>query len=152
MVSLRGWNLLLNRPNERVHVELVLGRDGYYWRILRYGSFGEILDLVVVRFRSLPVHDVYFVLNQDHVAKSYHLGGEHMLPVLSLRSLDVGRDDEHRAVHYGRAREHRYHQTMMTGTINETHRSQKLGRTVTVWTCLARRIVGWWLAGRALVE
>src|SRR5207302_9514707 len=90
MVSLRGWNLLLNRPNERVHVELVLGRDGYYRRILRDGSFGEILDLVVVRFRSLPVHDVYFVLNYDHVAKSYHLGGEQMLPVLSLCSLDVG--------------------------------------------------------------
>src|SRR6266446_8581085 len=123
MVSLRGWNLLLNRPNERVHVELVLGRDWYYWRILRDGSFGEILDLVVVRFRSLPVHDVYFVLNQDHVAKSYHLGGEHMLPVLSLRSLDVGRDDEHRAVHYGGAREHCDHETMVSRAVDEAYSS-----------------------------
>src|SRR5437879_13828429 len=121
MVSLRGWNLLLNRPNERVHVELVLGRDGYYSRILRYGSFGEILDLVVVRFRSLPVHDVYFVLNYDHVAKSYHLGGEHMLPVLSLWSLDVGGNDEHRAGHYGGAREHCVLGTVVSRAVDETY-------------------------------
>src|SRR5438093_13025698 len=100
MVSLRGWNLLLNRPNERVHVELVLGGYGYYWRILRYGSFCEIFDLVVVRFRSLPVHDVYFVVNYDHVAKCYHLGGGLMVAVSSLEILDVGGDDERRAVHY----------------------------------------------------
>src|SRR2546426_3251401 len=103
MVSLRGWNLLLNRPNERVHVEFVLGRDGYYWRILGYGSFCEILDLVVVCFCSLPVYDVYFVLNHDHVSEPYHLGGKHVFPVLCLRGLYVGGDDEERAIHYGRA-------------------------------------------------
>src|SRR5437773_12169893 len=101
MVSLRGWNLLLNRPNERVHVEPVVGGDGYYWRILRYASFCEMLDLVVVRFRSLPVHDDCFVLSYAHVAKSYRLGGEHMLPLLSLRNLDVGGNGEHRAVDDG---------------------------------------------------
>src|SRR6266571_8656440 len=114
---------LLNRPNERVHVELVLGGDGYYWRILRYGSFCEILDLVVVCFCSLLVHDVYFVLNSDHVAKSYHLGGEHVLPVLSLRSLDVGGNDEHRAVHYGGAREHCDHETMVSRAVDEAYGS-----------------------------
>ncbi len=90
MVSLGGRNLLLDRPDEGVHVEFVLGGDWYYRRILCDGSFGEILDLLVVGFRSLPINNVYLVLNYDHIAKTDHLGGEHVLPVLSLRGLHVG--------------------------------------------------------------
>ena len=41
---------------------------------------------------------------------------------------------------------------MMTRAIDKTHRSQKLGLTLTIRTDLARRIIGWRLTRRTLIE
>src|SRR5437016_11806164 len=128
-VHLRGLRLLagprrddlLNHHHQDVEVHIVVGRHRDDRPPLRDGPLGERLDLAVVLLRLLRVHDIDLVLHDHDLVDADDPEGHQVLLRLRLRDILVRRDHEEGAVHDRRAAQHRRHERLMSGGIDEGH-------------------------------
>src|SRR3990170_361465 len=110
---------LVDEHEEDVEVHVMVGRDGNDWRSLRDGPLDEVDNLLVVLTRLLRVDDVDLVLDHDDAVHTDDPEGHEVLFRLRLRALLVRGDHEERAVHDCRATQHRRHEGLVAGGIDE---------------------------------
>src|SRR5216117_2370779 len=112
---------LLDHHEQDVQVHIVVGAHGDDRRALGDGPLDERLNLLVVLLGLLRVDDVDLVLHDHDLVDADNPEGHQVLLRLRLRDVLVRRDHEQGAVHDRRAAQHRRHERLMSGRVDEGH-------------------------------
>src|SRR5438309_1970888 len=117
---------LLDHHQQDVQVHIVVGAHGDNRRAFGDGPLHERLDLLVVLLGLFRVDEVDLVLHDHDLVDADDPEGHQVLLRLRLRDILVRRDHEEGAVHDRRAAQHRRHERLMSGGIDEGHDPLKL--------------------------
>lgn len=102
-----------------VDVELELGGDGDDGRAVGDGAADELEDGVVVGGGAVFPHQVDLVLQDDDVVELHDLDGGQVLAGLGLGARLVAGNQQQGGVHDGGARQHRAHENVVAGAVDE---------------------------------
>mmetsp|Transcript_26170 Transcript_26170/g.53598 ORF Transcript_26170/g.53598 Transcript_26170/m.53598 type:complete len:270 (+) Transcript_26170:912-1721(+) len=86
---------------------------------VRHGPRHEFADLIVLRHGGVRLHQVDLVLQDDDVFQPHDFHGGQVLGGLGLGAGFVAGDQEEGGVHHRGAVEHRGHQNVVAGTVDE---------------------------------
>jgi hypothetical protein len=118
-IANRDRNLVNDVLDERVNVVPQLRRDGNDRSAVGYGALDELGDLLVVFVGLVLTNEVDFVLEDEDVLELHDLDRGQVLGGLGLRAGLVGGDEEEGGVHDGGTVEHRRHENVVTGAVDE---------------------------------
>src|SRR6266581_2946735 len=148
----RGRDALLDHHQQHVQVDVVVRAHRDDRRALCDGPLHERLDLAVVLLRLLRVDDVDLILDDHDLVDADDPERHQVLLRLRLRAILVRRDHEEGAVHDRRAAEHRRHERLVAGRVDEGHDPLQLRLHVVDLARVRVRVTRWLLTLRTLVD